>query len=334
LPNPEAVVINEVMSHSHLTTDWIELYNTTGSPIDIGGWYLSDSDSDDANLMKYRIADGTTIGVDGYVVFYEDVNFANPGDPGCNDPFALSENGEIICLSSAETGVLTGYRQKEDFGASLSNVSFGRYFKASTGNYNFVAMDSNTLGSANAYPKVGPVVISEIMYNPQNGNQNEEYVELYNITGSPVTLYDYAEGAPWKFTGAIDYTFPASPNEVTIPAGGYLLVVKDPTAFSLRHPTVPLDKILGPYDGRLSNAGEKLELSTPGDVDPQSGTRYYIRVDRVTYSDGSHPEDCPGGVDFWPVDADGGGKSLMRKVPSDYGNDVVNWEAGVPSPDQ
>ena len=69
----------------------------------------------------------------------------------------------------------------------------------------------------------------------------------------------------------------------------------------------------------------------PGDVD-ELGRRYYIRIDRVNYSDGSHPEDCPGGVDYWPVEADGGGKSLSRRVSADYGNDVANWQAATPSP--
>jgi len=53
-------------------------------------------------------------------------------------------------------------------------------------------------------------------------------------------------------------------------------------------------------------------------------------VDRVVYSDGSHPV----GEDPWPMEADGGGLSLSRMVPSDYGNDVVNWQAAEPSPGQ
>ena len=54
----------------------------------------------------------------------------------------------------------------------------------------------------------------------------------------------------------------------------------------------------------------------------------------MKYSDGSHPEDCPGGVDYWPFMADGYGYgySLSRKVPADYGNDVANWKAATPSP--
>jgi hypothetical protein len=52
----------------------------------------------------------------------------------------------------------------------------------------------------------------------------------------------------------------------------------------------------------------------------------------VGYSDGSHPEDKPGSVDLWPTEADGGGKSLSRKVASLYGNDPNNWAADVSSP--
>ncbi|MHC4499504.1 MAG: LamG-like jellyroll fold domain-containing protein, partial [Planctomycetota bacterium] len=129
LPNPGAVVINEVLAHSHLATDWIELYNTTSTAIDIGGWFLSDND---ANLMKYRIPDGTTIAGGGsqkYLVYYEDLHFGDGNNPDCNIPFAFSENGEDVCLSSAEGYVLTGYREVEDFGASERGVSFGRYFK-------------------------------------------------------------------------------------------------------------------------------------------------------------------------------------------------------------
>jgi hypothetical protein len=48
--------------------------------------------------------------------------------------------------------------------------------------------------------------------------------------------------------------------------------------------------------------------------------------------DGSHPEDCPGGVDLWPVEAAGSGKSLLRIDPNRYGNDSNNWASGSPSP--
>ena len=335
LPNPGAVVINEVLAHSHAAAaDWIELYNTTNSAINIGNWYLSDSAS---NLKKYRIAAGTSIPQNGYKVFYENTDFNDVTDPGCLVPFALSENGDTVYLSSAEPdGVLTGYRDVEDFGASLTDISFGRYHLGSTGNYNFVAMSSKTPNDLNAYPKVGPVVINEIMYNPDwpeggsYSNDEYEYIELRNISASSVTLYDSNENLPWKVTDGIEWTFTASP-AVTIPAGGYIVVVRNKTAFSWRYPAVPSGKIYGPYSGHLDNGGESLELSQPGDMD-EFGEQHYIRVDRVNYSDGSHPDNCPGGVDLWPVEADGWGWSLSRKTASAYGNDPNNWTASTPSP--
>ena len=340
LPEPGAMVINEVLAHSHAeASDWIELYNTTGTEIDIGGWFLSDSND---NLFKYEIVNGTTIGPNGYLVLYEDLNFGNTNDPGAYESFALSENGERLYLSSAQNDVLTGYRNVEDFGASETGVSFGRTGGSrtaptpSTGNYNFVAMDENTPGFVNSYPKVGPIVISEIMYNPDwpNGgsytNDQYEYIELQNISAEPVTLYRYDKAEPWKFTDGIEFTFPED-MPVTIDAGGYLLVVKKPAAFSWRYPDVPANIILGPYDGNLSNAGESLELSMPGDIDPGAPGRHYIRIDRINYSDGSHPENCPGPIDLWPTDTDGYGKSLTRRITTDYGNDPDNWTAAPAS---
>jgi hypothetical protein len=109
------------------------------------------------------------------------------------------------------------------------------------------------------------------------------------------------------------------------------LVVKHPEAFLWRYPRVRAEMILGPYDGKLSDAGESIEISMPGernkDDEPQ-----YIRIDRINYSDGSHPEDCPGFVDFWPVEADGAGRSLTRRTLTDYGNDPANWQAAIPFP--
>jgi hypothetical protein len=169
------------------------------------------------------------------------------------------------------------------------------------------------------------------MYNPPSGNQNEEYIELHNITGAPTILYRFDKLTPWKFTDGIDYTFSTGP-PIMIPPYGYLILAKNLAAFIARYGSMPPGvQILSGYDGRLSNAGERLQIGLPGDVD-ELGTRQYIRIDRVTYSDGLHPEDCPGGVDLWPTEADGLGKSLSRKVSTDYGNDVANWKAAIPSP--
>ncbi|HIJ67186.1 MAG TPA: lamin tail domain-containing protein, partial [Planctomycetes bacterium] len=339
IPQLGAIVINEILAHSHAgEPDWIELYNTTGQPINIGGWFLSDSDTDDPNRKKYEIAEGTIIEPNGFVVFYEDRHFGDSNAPGCNEPFALSENGETLYLQSGQNGILTGYYDEEKFDASETNVAFGRYYKAGTDTYNFVAMSENTPGAANAYPKVGPIVISEIMYHPRDPNLGSpytddddfEYVELYNITGSAVTLQEYDNeleiDVGWRFVDedeSIDFVFPLG---TTIPAGGYLLLVKDEDAFNYRYTAPPGIQILEWGDGKCNNGGEKINLQMPGDM--VQGRRYYIRIDRVNYSDGSHPP----GEDPWPLEPDGTGQSLHRIVPANYGNEAANWQAAKPTP--
>ena len=347
IPAIGSVVINETLAHSDTyPNDWIELHNTTDQIIPIGGWFLSDNNNDDASYMKYRIADGTSIPANDYIVFTQDDNFGELStDPGGIIPFALSENGETIYLRSgagnASNYYLTGYYEEESFGASEVGVAFGRHIKSTLdGGVNFVAMSENTPDEENAYPKVGPVIINEIMYNPPAGGSYDhdeyEYIELYNISGGTVNLQDWDSDQgifiPWKFTDGVDYTFPLG---TSIPSGGKIVVVKNPAAFSERYPLVESSKIFGPFvDSQLSNGGEKVELAKPGDE--VEGVRYYIRVDRVNYSDGSHPEDFPSGVDPWPISADGAGDSLNQKTPTleenNYSNDVINWEGNVPSP--
>jgi hypothetical protein len=336
------IVINEVMTHTDdlVYGDWIELYNTTGSPINIAGWFLSDNTDD---LRKYEIQPSdprANLPANGHVVFNSVEDFRNPSDPGSNVQFGLSELGETVFLSSGSGGeLLGGYCEKEDFQAAENGVTFGRYTKSPDTGYDidFVAMDYDTFGTPNSGPKVGPVVISEIMYHPP-GNTYAEYVELHNITPSTVELYDTAHPEnSWRLTdedGGIDYYLPTG---TTIPANGYLLLVKNKTAFeSEGYPAVPGGvQVLEWVTGRLSNAGEKIQISKP--ESPELGTGFvpYIRVDRVNYSDGSHPEnfyELP--ADPWPTAPDGGGQALHRIVSGDYGNDVANWQAASPSPGQ
>jgi len=318
---PETIVINELLAHSHnALPDWIELHNTTGQAVSIGGWFLSDSAS---NLTKYEIPDGMVIPGYGYVVFYEDQHFGSA--------FALSDDGETAYLTSGQAGQVTGYQVSQPFGATSTAVSVGRY-TASTGEVDFVNMSQPTPGQANAYPLVGPIVITEIQYNPDAANTGDEYLELHNISSQAVTLQDVAETetAPgvfvdqlvsWAFTEGIDYTFPPG---TQIPAGGFVILAKNPTAFSAQYASVPAAgvPVFGPFDGgSLSNGGERLRLSRPGEQ-AFGGERAWICVEQVTYDDESP----------WPAEPDGSGKTLRRIVPAAYSSDPVIWIADNPTP--
>ncbi len=342
------VVINEALTHTDLPLeDAIELRNLTGAPVNIGGWWLSDAKG---SLRKYRIADNTVLGANGYAVFYESqFNF----DP-LNNPlaFALSSaNGDQVYLSAADgNGTLTGYRATVKFGPAENGVSFGRYV-TSVGDEQFVAMSARTFGvddpgtvaefrtgagAPNAYPKVGPVVVSEIMYHPPdlgtNDNVRDEFIELHNLSTAPVPLYDPAFPTnTWRLRDAVDFEFPPS---LTLPPGGELLLVSfDPVADaaslaafrSAYHLDASLP-IFGPYRGKLANSSAKVELWKPDPPDPagtpNAGFVPYVLVERIHYAD-SAP---------WPTGADGTGPSLQRLNLAAFGDDPANWIAAAPTP--
>ncbi|HEY2951665.1 MAG TPA: immunoglobulin domain-containing protein, partial [Verrucomicrobiae bacterium] len=345
LPLPNAI-INEVLTHTDPPLeDAIELFNPTAAPASIGGWFLSNSRLD---LKKFRLPGGTTIPDGGYLVIYENqFNSTN-----ATTPFTLnSAHGDEVWLSQADgAGNLSGYRATVRFGAAANGVSFGR-FSTSLG-VEFTAMSNRTFGAdspatleqfragtgvANAYAKVGPVVIHELMYHPPDiGGTNDdtvnEFIELKNIASLPVSLFDtnYVTNH-WRLQDGVSFTFPPG---ATIAAGAYLLVVNfDPSAdlaqlaaFRAKYGVSTNVPIFGPYGGKLDNGGESIELARPDTPQPADGFVPYILVDRVNYSDHSP----------WPSGADGNtngiGVSLQRREASNYGNEPLNWQAGVPTP--
>lgn len=137
------------------------------------------------------------------------------------------------------------------------------------------------------------VVINEVFYDPP-GNARTEFVELHNPTANVIDI------SGWSFTSGISFTFPGGS---TIPAGGYAVVAMDPAAFLQQFGFVPY----GPWSGRLSGDGEKVELSNAGGS----------VVDEVDYK----PE-FP-----WPIPARSEGASMELIHPS-LDNDLGgSWRA-------
>jgi CotH protein/chitobiase/beta-hexosaminidase-like protein/lamin tail-like protein len=327
-PSIPPVLINEALTHTDPPqVDAIELYNPTASAANIGGWFLTD---DFNTPKKYRITNGTTLQPGSLQVYYE-TNF-NDGSP---NGFLLSSLGDQIYLFSADASSnLTGYLHGFDFGAAQNGVAFGRHV-TTAGENHFVAQVTNTLGAANAGPRVGPVVINEILYHPPpigtNNNTVDEYVELRNITGQSVPLFDpNAATNTWRVRGGVDFNLPPG---LTLPPDGYLLVVNfDPianaaqlAAFRSKYGVSAGVPIAGPYGSALDNQGERVRLLRPDPPqtlpDPFIGFVPYVLVDEVDYSS----------LAPWPANAGGTGQSLQRIVSSAYGNDPVNWQAAAPT---
>jgi hypothetical protein len=312
------VVINEVLAHTDPPfEDAIELFNTGTNDVDISGWFLSDdfvrtNSAGAYALKKFRIPNSTTITAGTFRVFYQrDFDTSNP-----LVPFALSEFGETVYLSAATTsGTLLGYVEGAEFPATDNGVSVGRY-QTSRG-VDFVPLSRTTFGvdnpanvsqfrtgtgAPNAAPRVGPLVINEIMYNPTQGGS--EFLEFLSITNVPLDV------SGWTVVGA-SFTFPTG---TVIPPNGFALLLKTNTtsvaAFRSSN-SVPVSVPIFPADFVLENEGEALRIEKPNTFTNET----YILIERIRYNDKSP----------WPTEADGEGPSLERFSATEYGNDPINW---------
>ena len=345
LPIP-TVVINEVLSHSDAPLeDAIELHNTGETPVDISGWLLGDSFE---SSTQYVIPDDTVLASGGYTVIYEgDFNRGGAG-------FSLnSAHGDTIYLSAIGAGFLSGkpsgFRAVQAVPPMANGVSVGRVTTRS--GVKFVPLARRTFGvdspgsvvafregggAPNVGPQVGPVVISEILYEGQPdivglGQAQLEFVELHNISGQAVPLFNPFEPQnTWRMRGGVRLDFPAN---TTLPPSGYLLLIGfDPAAepvltsrFRERYNVPSGVPIVGPFAGRLANGGEKLKLLRPDKTQglghEDAGYVPYLPVETISY-DNREP---------WPSDADGTGLSLQRKADDKFVDEPDNWLAAAPT---
>jgi hypothetical protein len=314
------ILVNEALTHTDLPqVDTVELFNPTGSPLDISGWLLTD---DFFTPNKYRFTNGTVIPAYSFLLVTE-TNF-NPGGLG----FSFSSVSDEVYIFSADAQTnLTGYYHGYSFAAALNGVAFGRYVNSQGQEY-FVSQETNSLGFTNGLPRVGPVVISEIMYHPPdigtNDNSLDEFIELLNTAGTNVPLFHLAYPTnAWQLRGVVDFDFPT--NIILTPGSALLLVNFSPTntaqltAFRAQYRVATNVAILGPYSGKLNNDSNTVKILMPDN--PNLTEVPYGLVDQVDYQDR-----LP-----WSPFTDGTGFSLQRRFYSTFGNDPTNWAASPPS---
>ncbi|MBI4603601.1 MAG: lamin tail domain-containing protein [Planctomycetes bacterium] len=151
----------------------------------------------------------------------------------------------------------------------------------------FAALTAALVASLAAAPGgrvlAGEVIINEVHYEPTDETKLEELVELYNAGAAAADL------SGWYFSDGIRYTFPQG---TVMGPGEYLVVAESPEAIQARF---GLARVLGPFEGRLSNDGERLLLRNAA---------------------GSKEDEVDYGVGFpWPIAPAGKGSSLELLSP-------------------
>jgi hypothetical protein len=188
------------------------------------------------------------------------------------------------------------------------------------------------LGCENSPGVSGPIVLSEVQYNPGDPSpaalaispelveDDLEFIEIFNPTLRAVDLSE------WHLRAGIDFDFATG---TSLAPGEVLVVVSfDPDAANnadrvaafRAHYGIDEDVVIvGGFAGQMSDSGELIRLERP--VSHPEGT-FYVVEDSVVYDDRAP----------WPLSADGADSSLSRRHPAAFGDSVGSWLGHAPSP--
>ena len=191
------IAISEVMTSNRSTllnasgklSDWVELTNMGSTEVSLNGMYLSDDPTEKA---MWALGDITLAPGQRTVIFCA-------GDNAAADEadFALSSSGCTLTLTGQAGNVIAQIEvpQLEDdrSWALQSNGSYATTDLASPGYEN---SESGAIAFRSTQAVRGPLIISEVMpsnnrYLQQSDGKYHDWVEIQNISDSPVDLSDY-----------------------------------------------------------------------------------------------------------------------------------------------
>jgi hypothetical protein len=279
-----SLLINEVMPHSENPSiqTFIELYNHSAATNDLSGCILTD----DPNTNKFIIP-AILIRPQAFAVFYQSQLGFNPNPAG----------GTVYLINSNRTAIMDAFHYE----VQADGVSCGRWPDGADALYPFV---NRSPGTNNSPVLINDIVINELMYNPISGNDDDQYIELYNKGTNTISLGN------WQFVSGVTYTFP--PN-VSLAPDSYLVIARNLSNLLAKYANLNGNNALGNFSGKLSHNGERVALAKPDTV---AGTNIILVVqDEVTYGSGGR----------WGQWSSGGGSSLELVDPRSNHRLAANW---------
>ncbi|MGD0537974.1 MAG: lamin tail domain-containing protein [Verrucomicrobiota bacterium] len=292
-PSPlRQVVINEFLANPDPPgAGYVELYNHSNTAVDLSNCVLTD----DATLNKFVVPTNTVIAGAGFVVF-----------PESELGFALNPAGGLLLFRNPDGSRVLDAVTYE---AQGRGVAAGRW---PNGAADFYPLAAPTPGAANGGILIGDLVLNELMYKPVSGNDDDQYVELYNQGANAADL------GGWQFTAGISFVFPT--NTVLAP-GGYLVVARNQTNLFSHYPNLNPANTVGDFSGKLPHKGGRVALARPEAYLTSNGlggwatNTIYVVEDEVNYGIGGR----------WGQWAHGGGSSLELINPRTNHRLPSNW---------
>jgi parallel beta-helix repeat protein len=234
------VVINEILATNHSSvldpdynqySDWIELYNSGTSSIDLGGSYLSDNPDDP---LKWKIPTGTMIPADDRILIWADG--MDTAHEGLHTNFKLNNNGETITLVTADGTVIDQVASD----TQITDVSFGRKLNSPS---EWLYYEQPTPGLSNS--------TTGIVSNKQSG-----YVQISPSAG----FYHAAQSASVSAASGSDIRYTTDGSTPTATSREYSAPISISSTTVLKARTFAPNLLPGPVETCTFFIGEETHL--------------------------------------------------------------------------
>lgn len=255
-----------IQDNTNLYSDWIEIYNSGGSSVDLSNYYLSDIAT---NLTKFRftsLSGQVVVPANGYLIIWASGNTSG----GYNHTsFSLSStNGEAVYLvepdgtTMVSSMVFPSQREDVSYGREIDGSSTLKYFSPSS--------PGNTNNPGNSY--------NGFLAPPSFSQNGGFFGSNFNLTishlESGVTIYYTTDGSkpsPSNLGGTNYYyknSYPKSPGD---PVGS--LLTRSYVTLTYSSPITIADK--------TSSSNEISQISSTFDLTPSYIPTYNIKKGNV-----------------------------------------------------
>lgn len=325
------VAINEVLSAAAAAVDEgdaIELFNTTETPIDLGGWRLASG----LDLEHYyQFPPETNLASGEYLVIDRSALIPDPESPA---PNALSldgiRGGQLWLLEMVDNSIAS-FGDHVQYGPQKTLQSWAR---VPNGSGDLVPTTGASIGSSNNAVAVGPFLVSELSHQPNPPTEaalqidslitasDLRFVELFNSANHAIDV------SGWRVSGDVDFHFAdgtSIPSQETVVLLGFDPGSEDMSsradAFRAHYAIDQSVNLIGPATFDLqAQFGEITiqELAEPPESDPE--------LDLLFLHDEIHYDDGLG----WSVPALG--QTFHRMDDDSSGRQPSSWEISGPTP--
>jgi hypothetical protein len=179
-----------ILSASGTLCDWVELHNGGKAPVTLSGCYLSDDEND---LQKWLLPD-LTIPAGGFVV----IPCVGDGAKNLEADFKLAQTGGTVVLSGPVGNIISQveYDYMDDDRSCLL-LGDGSYTETTLVSPGYENTEAGHRAYRASQAPAGPIIINELMstnnrYLIQGDGEYYDWVELKNISSSPVDLSEFA----------------------------------------------------------------------------------------------------------------------------------------------